>query len=210
MPMTCIGGCAAAFRSELAPLSGLARSARASSSSSSSSPSCLLGDDPASSPRAPAAACISLVSMSSTVLPRLLSWTMCSSSTTTHANSLIRSSHTSLVTRSFAFSGVATMSPPDPSRGGRAPPRPPKKPRTSIPSGLSIRVSSVDRSWQSDTNGRTMSASAAPPSGPPAINRRTTRRSDTRDLPPLVGAQYTRFRVCAITPGIARHSACHG
>ena len=102
MPMTCSGDGAdpVGSRSELAPLSGLARFISFSRGLPSSSP--------LPAPRAPtsrwdpeysyelastpsdddsAAACINLVNMSSTVLPRLTSWTMCSSSTTTHASS---------------------------------------------------------------------------------------------------------------------------
>mmetsp|Transcript_11436 Transcript_11436/g.46102 ORF Transcript_11436/g.46102 Transcript_11436/m.46102 type:complete len:217 (-) Transcript_11436:977-1627(-) len=101
MPMTCSGGGAAAgSRSELAPLSGLPGRFTASGLSSSSLPSARRPASPtsgdpegnsyelASPPHDDsAAACINLVSMSSTVLPRLTSWTMCSSSTTTHASS---------------------------------------------------------------------------------------------------------------------------
>ena len=83
MPMTCSGGGAAAgSRSELAPLSGLARFTASGLRSSSFSPlpraptsgdpeySCILASPPYDDS---AAACINLVSMSSTVLPRLTS-----------------------------------------------------------------------------------------------------------------------------------------
>ena len=132
---------------------------------------------------------------------------MCSSSTTTAQSSLSLPSAASRLSATHAFSIVVTATASWPGPGGRAsgvPSHSPAKPRTAsgprllAPSrlryiGASRRFRSPTFSLTSDWNGSTTSARPAAPRAARRASARTSSTFATSDLPPLVGAQYTRF-----------------
>lgn len=84
--------------------------------------------------------------------------------------------------------------------------------------GSRMRVSDDTRSPMMALNGRAKSANGfgpRRPERPPTGLRRASRMfltsstSATSDLPPLVGAAYTRFFPPASAPPVSRHLTCH-